>query len=207
MANKFDESKYHLLEAYIESGSIGNLEEDEIEYLQILTLMNSMRRKYGKEKTLRFFQKPPYSISAYRSKQMFDESINLFYSNEKVEKKALRALKADQLEKAAELVMATAKCAADIEVYGKLIKDSYFVRGLDKEDPPVIPEALYKKPIKIYSLDPTVLSLQKADRNKLAQRIDSLDVTERYKNRLKQEAQIEDINFTEQLDELTEKDT
>ena len=206
MANRFDESKYHLLEAYIESGSTGNLEEDEIDYLQILTLMNSMRRKYGKEKTLKFFQKPPYGISAYRCKQMFDESINLFYSNEKVEKKALRALKADQLEKAAELVMATAKCAADIEVYGKLIRDSAIIRQLDKVDPPAIPEELYKKPIKIYSLDPGVLKLPKANRNKLAERIDALtDVTEKDRQRFKQEAQIEEIDFEEQIDELTEK--
>lgn len=207
MANKFDESKYHLLEAYIESGSTGNLEEDEIEYLQVLTMMNSMRRKYGKEKTLKFFQNSPFSITAYRSKQMYDESTNLFYANEKVEKKALRALKADQLEKAADLVMATAKSAADLEVYGKLIKDSAIIRQLDKADPPTIPEALYKKPYKIYSLDPKVLGLVSADRNKLAARIDSTDTTERYKTRLKQEARIEDVDFIEQIDELTEKNT
>ncbi len=205
MANRFDESKYHLLEAYIESGATGGLEEDEIEYLQILTLMNSMRRKYGKEKTVKFFQNHPYSISAYRSKQMYDESINLFYANEKVEKKALRALKADQLEKAAELVLATATCAADMEVYGKLVKDSALMRQLDKADPPTIPEALYKKPYKIYSLNPKVLGLESADRNKLAARIDSTDTTERYKKRLKQEAGVEDVDFTEQIDELTQE--
>jgi len=207
MANKFDESKYHLLEAYIENGSTGNLEEDEIEYLEILTLMNSMRRKYGKEKTLKFFQKPPYSISGYRARQMFDETINLFYSNEKVEKKALRALKAEQLEKAAELVLATATCSADIDVYRGLIKDSAVIRQLDKVDPPTIPEELYKKPIKIYSLDPGVLKLPKADRNKLAARIDLLDVPEKDKDRFRQEAQIEDVDFVEQLDELTQKDS
>lgn len=207
MANKFDESKYHLLEAYIESGSTGNLEEDEIEYLQVLTMMNSMKRKYGKEKTVMFFQNPPFNISAYRTKQMYDESINLFYANEKVEKKAMRALKAEQLEKAAELVMATAKTSADIDVYRQLIKDSAVIRQLDKADPPTIPEELYTKPIKIYSLDPGVLKLPKADRNKLAAKIDLLDVPEKDKDRFRQEAQIEDVDFVEQLDELTQKDS
>lgn len=205
MANKFDESKYHVLEAYIESGSTGKMSDDEIEYLEILTLMNSMRRKYGIEKTMKFFQKYPYSISAYRTKQMFDETINLFYSSEKVEKKALRALKAEQLEKAAELVLATANCSADIEVYGKLIKDSAMIRQLDKADPPEIPLELYTKPIKIYSLDPGILKLPKADRNKLGARIDALDAPEADKRRFRQEAQVEDIDFIELIDGTTQK--
>lgn len=205
MANKFDESKYHILEAYIESGSTGKMSDDEIEYLEILTLMNSMRRKYGIEKTMKFFQRHPYNISAYRAKQMFDETINLFYSSEKVEKKALRALKAEQLEKAAELVLATANCSADIEVYGKLIKDSAMIRQLDKADPPTIPEELYTKPIKIYSLDPATLKLPRVDRNKLGARIDALDAPEADKRRFRQEAQVEDIDFIELIDGTTQK--
>ena len=32
MANKFDESRYHLFEAYIESGSTAQLTKEDIEY-------------------------------------------------------------------------------------------------------------------------------------------------------------------------------
>lgn len=199
---KFEESRYHLLETYVESGSKEQLTKQECEYLEILILMNSMRRKYGKEKTLKFFQKSPYSISAYRCRQMFDESINLFYSNEKLDKAAMRALKAEQLEKAADLALAMAKKPADLEVYGKLIKDSALIRQLDKVDPPSIPEELFAKPIKIYDSNPDAIHLPQVDRNKLGARIDKLDIPEKEKARLKREGLVEDVHFEEMLDEI-----
>lgn len=206
MANKFKESKINFLIDYIESGSTINLNEDEIEYLEVLTKMDSMRRRFGKSSTIKFFQKPPFNISAYRTKQMYDEAINLFYRSEKLDRKAMRALKAEQVEQAAELVMATATKPADLEVYGKLIKESYFYRQLDREDPPEIPENLYKKHIKIYTLDPTQIKLPAPNRNKVAEIIDNLEgVTEKEKVKFNREALTQDADFIEMIDEIKQE--
>lgn len=201
---KFDESKYIILEAYIESGCAIKLSEDDEEYLNILTLMNSMRRKYGMVKTIKFFQNPPYSISQYRSKEMYYESINLFYSDEKVEKKALRNLKAEQLEKAAELALAAATSVDDLDIYKNIILASAKLRELDKIDLPEIPKELYEKPIKIYTLKPEQLKLPQADRNELALIIDALETGESDKKRFRMEAMVEDIDFIDLLDEQEE---
>ena len=207
MATKFTESKYHIIEDYIENGSQGNLEDDEIEYLDILCKMNSMRRKFGMQKTIRFYKGKPYELSAYMAKQMFYESINLFYSDDKLEKKAIRNLKAEQLEQAAELCMRTATCSKDLEIYGDLQMKAAKLRQLDKVDPPEIPQELYNKPVKIYTLDPKLIGLPDPDRRSIAKEIDALDISEKDKQRLKRDGLIEnDIDIIEILTDQHEED-
>ena len=122
--NRFDISRYHEIAEYIEKGSKSKLSGDDVEYLDILIKMNSMRRRYGLNETISFFTKEPYNISLYRSKQMFEESINLFYSDEVLEKKAARNLKAEQFEQAAQLALEAAQSVRDLEIYRALLWDS-----------------------------------------------------------------------------------
>jgi len=204
--NKFDISRYHEIAEYIEKGSKSKLSEDDLEYLDILIKMNSMRRRYGLNETIRFFTKEPYNISLYRSKQMFEESINLFYSDEVLEKKAARNLKAEQFEQAAQLALEAAQSVRDLEIYRALLWDSYKARQLDQPEPIQIPEELYKRPIKIYSLNPEQAKLPNINRNELAKEIDSLPETEANKKRWKQEAMIEDVDFIDMLNDQTEDD-
>jgi hypothetical protein len=204
--NKFDISRYHEIAEYIEKGSKSKLSPDDIEYLEVLIKMNSMRRRYGLNETIRFFTKEPYNISLYRSKQMFEESINLFYSDEVLEKKAARNLKAEQFEQAAQLALEAAQSVRDLEIYRALLWDSYKARQLDQPEPIQIPEELYKRPIKIYSLNPEQAKLPNINRNELAKEIDSLPETEANKKRWKQEAMIEDVDFIDMLNDQAEDD-
>lgn len=204
--NKFDISRYQEIADYIEMGSTSSLEEEELEYLEILVKMNSMRRRYGKAKTLAFFCKPPFDISRYRAKQMFEESINLFYSGEQVDRKAARNLIAEELEAAAELCMAVAQSPKDLEIYGDLKMKAYKARQLDQPDPLEIPKELYDKPIKIYTLNPEQAKLPPIDRNALIREIDALPENESDKKRWKQEGMAEDIDFVEMINDQTEED-
>lgn len=197
----FDESKFHLIEAYIQNGSKSKLEDDEVVYLDVLCKMNAMRRKYGLRETVKFFTKEPYGIPSYRAKQLFYESIQLFYADEQADKQALRNLKAEQLEAAAELVLKTAQHPKDIEIYGNLIVQSARMRQLDLPEPPSLPTEAFRRHIKVYSLDPRVLNIPLPDRNELAREIDALDIPEKDKNRVKSDSLIEDIDFIEILNE------
>ncbi|MFV0376903.1 MAG: hypothetical protein ACK5JD_06315 [Mangrovibacterium sp.] len=204
--NKFDVSRYQEISEYIETGSKSKLTEEELEYLDILIKMNAMRRRYGLNETIAFFTKPPYKISLYRSKQMFEESINLFYSDEVLEKKAARNLKAEQFEQAAQLALEAAQSVKDLEIYRALLWDSYKARQLDQPDPLQIPKELYERPIKIYTLNPTQAKLPDIDRNELAKEIDALPETEANKKRWKQEAMIEDVDFLEMINDQANED-
>lgn len=204
--NKFDTSRYLELVDYIEKGSNGKLSEDEMEYLDVLVKMNTMRRRYGMANTIAFFRKEPYKISLYRAKQMMEESINLFYSDEVLDKKAARNLKAEQFEQAAQLALEASQNVKDLEIYRALLWDSYKARQLDQPDPIEIPKELYERPIKIYTMDPKQAKLPEINRHDLAREIDALPENEVNKKRWKQEAMIEDIDFIEMLHDQKDED-
>lgn len=201
----FKRSHFLKLQDYIQSGSTMDLNDEEQRYLDILYLLNNMRRKYGKENAIAFVQHAPYNIPYRRSRQMYDEAINLFYQDDGIEKQAHRNVLYENLMQAANVVMSTAKCPRDLEIYGDLISRAYKVKALDVPEPPKVPEMLYSKPIKIYSLDPKMISIPQADRNALAERIDGMEIPEREKSRIRQEAGVEDVHFMELLDEQEEK--
>lgn len=201
----FKKSHYLKLQDYIQSGSSSELSDEEQRYLDILYLLNGLRRKYGKENAIAFIQRPPYSISYRRSRQMYDEAINLFYLDDGIEKQASRNMLYEQLLAAAAVVKMTAKGSKDMEVLGDLIMKAYKVKGLDEVEPPKVPEELYNKPYKIYSLNPEMISLPKVSRNELAERIDNMEIPEREKRRVRQEAGVEDVHFMDILDEQEEK--
>jgi hypothetical protein len=204
--NKFEISRYHEIAEYIETGSKSNLSDEELEYLDILIKMNSMRRRYGLNETIAFFTKKPFSISLYRAKQMFEESINLFYSDEILDKRAARNLKAEQFEQVAQLALEGAQSVKDLEIWRALQWDSYKARQLDQPDPINIPKELYERPIKIYTMNPVQAKLPPIDRNALAKEIDELDESAADKKRWKQEAMVEDIDFIEMLNDQTDED-
>lgn len=204
--DEIDEGLYHRLEAYIEKGSLSDLKQDEALYIELLALMNGMRRKYGRVKTIRFFCKPPFGLTYSQARAMFEHAINLFYVDSKVEKKAMRELKAQQLEDAADMVLRVAKEPSDYEVYAKLIKLSADIRQLHLPDPVEVPRGTYDRPYQVYTLDPEKIGIDRPDRHALARQIDSIKgITEAEKEKAKREAGIEDIPFEEMLNDNEEE--
>lgn len=201
----FKKSHFEKLQDYIQSGSKTELLDEELSYLEMLYLLNSLRRKYGKENALAFVQRQPYNISYRRARSMYDEAINLFYADDNIEKQAHRNMLYDELMAAAKVVLMTAENSRDMEVYGDLVAKAYKIKGLDQPEPPRVPEELYKKPIKVYSLNPEHIKLPKVDRDALAERIDNLLISENEKSRLKQDGMVTDIDFIEMYDDQEEK--
>lgn len=201
----FKKSHFDKLQDYIQSGSTCVLSDEEQRYLEVLYLINSLRRKYGKENAIAFVQRPPYNISYRRSRQMFDEAINLFYMDDGIDKQAQRNMLFEQLMSAAAVIAQTADCSRDFEVFSDMVAKAYKIKGLDTPEPPRIPEGLYNKPFKIYTTDARKISLMPADRNDLAERIDALDVPEAEKRRFRQESGVEEVNFLEILDDQESK--
>jgi len=88
-----------------------------------------------------------------------------------------------------------------MEVYGNLMIQAWKVKQLDKEDP-VKRKEFKEKEFKVYTLDSKLIGIPMVDRNELARQIDGLeDVSQRDKERLKQDAGVVDINFEELLDD------
>lgn len=189
---------------YIQSGSINDLKAEEAIYLDALMLFHSMGRRYGRRNTVAFFSKPPFGLKYARASEMYDEAINLFHADRQVERKALRHLFAEQLQEAAAVVRDNAQSAKDWEVYGNLITQASRMLGLDKDDPEKPPAEQFMKPIRYYSLDPGDVGLHTIDRQQVARQIESLEIPEREKIRVRQDARIEHVNLEERLNELEE---
>lgn len=200
-----DQSAFQKLEDFIQSAGTVELSKEEAIYLEALTLMNSMDRKYGRRNVIAFFTKRPFNLSYSRASEMYDEAINLFYSDRNTEKKALRNKRAEMLEEAARMVLKMASCSKDLEIYGNLIVQASKLQGLDKDDAPVLPQDVYMKPVRLFSLDPAIIGLPAVNRQEVAAQIDMLEIPERDKLRLRQDAMLDQINLESNLDELEEE--
>lgn len=205
--SKFNTRKpyFDILQDHIQGGSKETLSDDEQKYLDVLYLLNSLRRKYGKENAIAFIQRPPNKIPYRKAREMYDEAINLFYADDGIEKQAHRNAMFEEMRAAANVVLKTAESSKDMEVYGDLMTKAYKMKALDTVDPPRIPEGMYKKPLKIYSLNPGAIGLRSEDRKALAERIDNLEISDTEKNRIRQEAGVDKVDFLELYDEQETK--
>lgn len=200
----FDKSYFDTLQDYIASGCTMELTADELDYYNALYVLVGINRKYGKDNAVAFLMHEPFNVERMRARKMYSEAINLFYLNDTIENNAHRNLMYDNLMKAAQVVLQNAVSSKDMEVYGNLNIQAAKIKQLDKPDP-VKPKEIDEKPIKIYDLNPEAVGLDAANRQILAAQIDSVDLPEREKVRLKRDANIVDIDFEEMLNDQEEK--
>ncbi len=200
----FDKSYFDTLQDYIASGCTMELTADELDYYNALYALVGINRKYGKDNAIAFLMHEPFNVERLRARKMYSEAINLFYLNDTIENNAHRNMMFDNLMKAAQVVLQNAVSSKDMEVYGNLNIQAAKIKQLDKPDP-VKPKEIDEKPIKIYDLNPEAVGLDAANRQILAAQIDSVDLPEREKVRLKRDANIVDIDFEEMLNDQEEK--
>lgn len=197
----FEKSYFSALQDYLESCCTDELTPEEQEYYNALYAVVGINRKYGKDNAIAFLMHPPFNCSRQRARRMYDEAINLFFADDTIENRAHRQMIFDNLQKAALVVLKSATSPKDMEVYGNLMIQAWKVKQLDKEDP-VKRKEFKEKEFKVYTLDSKLIGIPMVDRNELARQIDGLeDVSQRDKERLKQDAGVVDINFEELLDD------
>lgn len=196
-----DRKALKALEDWIEGGSKTDLSNDEKIYLDALTLMHSMDRKYGRKNTIAFFVKT-YGLKHSRASAMYDEAVNLFYSDRAIERKALRVKKAEYLEDLSRAVAANAETSRDFEVAANIEVQAAKLRGLDQPDPEKLAPEAFNKPVRVFELDPQAIGLEPVNRQEIARQIDELDIPNKDKQRVKRDARILPFKLEQYLDEL-----
>jgi hypothetical protein len=193
---EIDDNKYDALLSFIETGAEGDLPTEMVEYLSTLEMIRGMHMRYeNRSAIIKLLQLPPYALSPYLSNKYYSDAINFFYLDNAIKKQAWRNMYAEMLERSAELVIKTAKTSKDLDIYKNIILAAGNMRQLNEAEPDDIPEEFFKKPVKIYTLDPELVGRTKANRYELARHIDGLDIPEREKLRVKADAMIEDIDL------------
>jgi len=191
-----DDFNYEKILHFIETGAQGDLPDELIEYVRLLEIIRSMYDRYQSIPSIvNFLQKPPFGLSEYVAKKRFNEAINLFYADNEIKKQTWRNVYAARLDRAADLALLASTSVADLEVYKKIVDAAARMRQLDLQDDRELPPELFQRPFKIYTLDPEKIGRKRADRNLLAQQIDSLAIPEKEKDKARSDAMITDIEL------------
>ncbi|MDO5858930.1 hypothetical protein Q2490_16765 [Myroides odoratimimus] len=179
---------------FMERGNVNNAPLHIVEYLQLLDKVRGMTLridKFGSKEAVVKHLILVDKLTRYKANQVYDEAIEYFYSDSTISKQAWRSLYADKAEKALNFAMLQMRDVNDASKVVKMAHDIAILRGINEPDKEELPDELFLKQFVVYSTDAETLGLPKANRNVLAEFIDSLpELTEKERIRIKQEAEI-----------------
>ena len=177
---------------FMETGSLDNAPAGVADYLTLLDKTRGMMLRIDRFANDEMIIKHLIlvdNLSRYKAKNIIDEAREYFYSSSKVSKMAWRNIYAEKLDKVTHFAMVNMKDPSDASKVSKMLLDLATLRGVFEADIETIPEEVFQRPIRLYSMDASVFEFGKVDRQKLAAMIDKFpDLNEREKNRIKQES-------------------
>lgn len=131
-------------------------------------------------------------LSLKQAKSRVKDAVYHFYIDGDLKADAYRHIVFEKQMQLAQLVIATAKKPADLEIASKIYERAGKAKQLHLPDKEEFPEGMFEQKWKIYSLDTADVGLPElADRNKLGDMIDAFNMAEADKIRLKQDAGVE----------------
>lgn len=196
----FNESVFDKLQDYAQEGFKGELSEYEQEYYQALYTQLGVYRKYGRSAAIHFLMRQPFNCSRKTATRMLDEAVNLFYAEDNVKRSAWRNLMFEEMRNAALSILKTEGITPDdMETYRRLMESAYKFKQLDQPDVEEPDDEKRHKEIKVYELSGKRLGLPNIDRHEVASLIDSLNVNEEQKERLKRDAGVNPVDINDVL--------
>ena len=214
MAKKLLDYNLDDLYEWIETGRSLKVPEELFLYAQILDKIRAMMLRkdiYGnKEAIIKHLVNFDEHLKNNRPKanQFYAESIEYFYTQDNISKKAWRNLYAEDLDKAYDLAISLAQSTADVEKASKIKERAAKVRALDQEEPEKLPDNFFTRPNKIYTIDMDKFELGNVDRKELEIWIDenTKKLTPKAIDRIKQEALITKVKIFQNEEEDGRKD-
>lgn len=177
---------------YIENGDITTVPKHIQFYLDLLEKVRDMKRRPREYATKDHIVKHLIKVnelSQYMANKIYDDCIEYFYLDSTISKQAYRNLYAEQQDEDIALARLAAQGIEDLDRISKMREKAYKFRQLDQPDIEDFPSELFEKPFKLYTMEPEIVGIPKADRREVAARIDAyLDTTELQKEILKREA-------------------
>ena len=185
-----------LIQQFIETGKTDNMPEELIQYLNELELVRSLILRFeSKDRVLKLLKSPPYSMSDYVAQHRYRDAINFFYIDTEIKRDAWRGLYADRLDRIALTMLKGGKSVRDLKEAASIFLDAAKLRGVFDPEPESLPAELFVKPIRIYTTDIGDLGHERINRHELARMIDSYQIDEVNRQRIRQEAMLEPPRF------------
>ncbi len=188
--SNYSESHFLRLQDYIAEGSKATLSVEESDYMDLLYATVGMIRKYGRQNTVSWLIKEK-ECSHFVAHRIYEETVNLFYTDDKVTQNAWRNLLFQKLmdvahqmetlyfmpldekdeidtpdgeETGAKRKMFGAK---EIEAYTKLLGQAAKIKRLDQQDP--MPRtAIQNNQVNYYGSNPRDAQMPDTDKQAIA---------------------------------------
>lgn len=198
---QFNESAFDRLQDYAQNKFTGELSEYEQQYYQALLAQLGVYRKYGRMAAIHFLMRQPFNCNRKTATRMLDESVNLFYAEDNVERQAWRNLMFEEMRNAALTILKTEGITPDdMETYRRMMESAYKFKQLDQPDPEKPEKTTKGKDIKLYGLTAKQLGMPDPNRQAVANLIDNLNVPQTEKERLKRDAGVKPVDINEVLE-------
>lgn len=195
-----DAGIYEKIQQLVDKGMPADFSEKEALYIEALQMVYSFQIRFGDRKTVKLLTKAPFSLSYDRAKDLLAESVELFNGGRRNSKEAMRYHIAESLDTLYHLIVESAKTPQDYAIAAGVLDRKAKLLQLDKPDAPQNAGKEYPRKFIISSLDPQTVGLPPVNRDELAAQIDSLEVPDAEKCRLRREAGIDDMDIIKALD-------
>lgn len=186
--SNYAESHFLALQDYIAEGSKTILTPEQQEYMDLLYAAVGMIRKYGRENTIAWLMKER-ECSHFVAHRIFEETVNLFYADDKVTQNAWRNLLFQKLMEVAHIMEGQffiepdeeddpdgkpsrkKPTAKEYDAYAKLIGQAAKIKRLDQADP--MPRmAIQNNQVNYYGSNPSDAQMPDTNRQVIASEVD-----------------------------------
>jgi hypothetical protein len=190
----FSELKPAVLQEWVDNGKAKKMPAELAVYCEQLEVIRSLYSKYkSREFIIKTILAANPGLTREEAGTLYNDSLNFFYATNEVKKEAWRNIYAEKYENLSQICLDI----HDLEGSRRNLDSAMKARGLDKPDEKKIPEEFYDRRPVIYVTDPKMFGLEKVSRPQLAKMIDAMDITEKEKVKLRQDAGIIDLNILE----------
>jgi len=194
-SKEIDGVELELIENYFAKGETGDLPEELIGYLALMESMAGRLRRWDtgtRKNHVLFFMGPPYNLTKYKAEQLYKDTIEFFYVETQTSLEAYANFYAQRLESLANATINAGITEKAFETAGKLLTQAMNLRAKYRPKDADYPEELFDKKVIIYTDSKRLLGEESPGRNELAKLIDSWDITEDAKIRLRSEAGVDE---------------
>jgi hypothetical protein len=187
-----EKSEYEQLQGLIERGETKNLPANVVQYYEQVDFIRCLHGKYeSKSFIINAVTLQWPNLTKHKATQLYFESLNFFNLDNPVKVEAWANIYADRMDQMAMICYEM----GDMETWRRMTMDAAQLRGVGKDKPNEIPDALLDRRPVLYTIHLRDLGIEEVNRNDLAAFIDSLDITERQKTKYKREGMVEDVPF------------
>ncbi len=187
------------LKEFLETGNPDNAPEAIVQYIELLTRIHGMTLridKFGSKEAILKHLIAFEGLSRYKASLVYNETLEYFYTDKEVSKKAWRNFYASIMDQEINFARRVKKDGTDSKRIVEMAEKAANMRGAFDEEIEELPEELFRTPFIVYTCDSQLLGLPTVDRNRLSAQIDAYpELSEKEKIQIKREAQILPINI------------